>query len=82
MKTTLYNCQSNNCCAYCRKHNCHLTVKQMRTRECLKKQCWYLVKNENHDYWRQREQIKQKRKTRKQTINEYLSQFQGKDLYV
>ena len=37
MKTCLFNTQSDNCCAYCKKHRCSLTVKQMRGRECLKK---------------------------------------------
>lgn len=55
-------------CAFCRHHSCHLTVKQVRQHECLAKQCWYLDKNENHDWWRQREVIKQRRKERKETI--------------
>lgn len=52
-------------CAYCRHHGCYLTVKQTRQRECLKKQCHYLQKNEAHDWWRQREAAKQKRKAKK-----------------
>lgn len=70
MKTCLFNTQSDNCCAYCKKHRCSLTVKQMRGRECLKKQCWYLQKNEEHQFWRQREATKQKRKARKMALNE------------
>ena len=49
-----------------------MTVKQMKQKECLQKQCWHLVKNEEHQYWRQREVMKQKRKARKARINEYL----------
>ena len=70
MKTCLYNTQSNNVAAYCRHHNCSMTVKQIKCKNCLQKQCWYLVKNEEHDWWRQREATKQKRKERKQAINE------------
>lgn len=55
----------NRACAYCVHHHCYLTVKQVRQHECLQKQCWHLKKNENHDWWRQREVMKQKRKARK-----------------
>jgi hypothetical protein len=52
-----------------------MTVKQMKAKNCLGKQCNYMVKNENHDYWRQREIIKKLRKGRKQAINEYVNSF-------
>ena len=65
MKKTLYNCYSDNCCAYCKLHGCSMTVKQMKKKECLKKQCFHLQKNENHDIWRQRERMKEIRKERK-----------------
>lgn len=73
MKTCLYNTQSNNVAAYCRHHNCSMTVKQIKCKNCLQKQCWYLVKNEEHDWWRQREVTKQNRKKRKQARNEMFS---------
>ena len=73
MKQTLYNSHSNNCCAYCKLHQCSMTVKQMKAKECLHKQCWHLVKNEEHDYWRYRASIKQKRKERKDHINQYIT---------
>lgn len=66
---TLYGTSTNRTpCGYCRHHSCYLTVKQMKGHECLKKQCNYLVKNPEHDVWRQREQVKQKRKERKSTL--------------
>lgn len=55
----------NRACAYCKHHHKYLTVKQVRQHECLKKQCFYLQKNENHDWWRQREVIKKKRQEKK-----------------
>ena len=73
MKQTLYNCYSNNCCAYCKLHKCSMTVKQMKMKECLQKQCWHLEKNEDHAYWRQRESMKAKRKSRKERQNEYVA---------
>lgn len=74
MNKTLYNGCSDNCCAYCKLHQCSITVKQMKQKECLQKQCWHLVKNEEHQYWRQREVMKQKRKDRKTRINQqYLA---------
>jgi hypothetical protein len=51
-----------------------MTVKQMKSKECLQKQCWHLVKNEEHAYWKQRETMKQKRKDRKDRMNQqYLA---------
>lgn len=73
MKTCLYNTQSDNVAAYCRHHNCSMTVKQIKCKNCLQKQCWYLVKNEEHDWWRQREVTKQRRKARKQALNELVN---------
>lgn len=75
MEKTLYNCYSDNCAAYCKRHHCNLTVKQMRGKECLKKNCWHLEKNERHEYWRQRERTKNKRKTRKEEINKMIIKF-------
>ena len=75
MKTCLFNTYSDNVAAYCRHHRCGMTVKQMKCKNCLGKQCYYLQKDEDHQYWRQREATKQKRKGRKQAINEYVEQF-------
>lgn len=77
MKECLFNTYSNNCCAYCKLHNCSMTVKQMKVKECLRKQCWHLIKNEEHQYWKQREAVKQKRKDRKQAINAYVYSVSG-----
>lgn len=77
MKECLFNTYSDNCCAYCKLHHVNMTVKQMRTKGCLQKQCWHLEKNEMHQYWRQRESTKQKRKDRKQALNEYVQAVSG-----
>lgn len=69
----LYGTQSNNVVAYCRHHKCGMTVHQMKTKNCLGKQCNYLVKNEQHQYWHQRELAKQKRKARKERIDNYVN---------
>ena len=61
--------EKNRACGYCRHHHKYLTVKQVRQHECLQKQCWHLQKNEQHDWWRQREVIKQRRKDRKISYN-------------
>jgi hypothetical protein len=53
-----------------------MTAKQMKAKGCLQKQCWHLVKNEDHAYWRQRAATKQKRKDRKQMINMYVENIQ------
>jgi hypothetical protein len=66
----LYGTESNNICATCKYHSVGLTVKQMKTKNCLGKQCRHLVKNEAHQYWHQREVAKQKRKNRKLRLME------------
>lgn len=53
-------------CAFCQKHLYYLSVKQVRQHNCLGKQCWYLKKNEQHDWWRHREVIKRKRKEKRE----------------
>ena len=55
---------------YCYYHKAALTVKTMKGHECLKKQCNLLKKYEEHDFWRQHEQKKELRKTRKQSLGE------------
>lgn len=61
----------NRACGFCKHHHCYLTVKQVKQHECLQKQCYYLRKNTSHDWWRQREVMKQKRKMRKERGNLY-----------
>lgn len=65
---TLYGGCSENCAGYCKRHNCGMTVRQIKSRNCLGKQCYYLVKNEDHAWWAQRERTKQKRKNRKEEL--------------
>lgn len=47
---------------YCRHHCAALTAKTLKGHECLKKQCNYLKKYEDNDYWRQREVVKTRKK--------------------
>ena len=75
MQKTLYNGWSDNCCAYCKLHQCGLTAKQMKGRECLRKQCWHLEKKEDHAYWKQRARTKEKRKNRKEYMAEYIREI-------
>lgn len=65
---TLYGGCSENCAGYCKRHCCGITVRQIKSRNCLGKQCYYLVKNEDHAWWAQRERTKQKRKNRKEAL--------------
>lgn len=62
---TLYNAYARNPCAYCKSKDCSLTVKQVKAKKCLQKQCWHLVKYEDHEWWKQRELMKQKKKEKK-----------------
>lgn len=71
----LYGTESNNICAMCSLHCTGITAKQMRQKECLKKQCRYLVKIETHEYWAQRERAKAKRKNRKEEFKKMIGGY-------
>lgn len=71
MEECLFNTYSNNVAAYCKHHNCGMTVKQIKCKNCLGKQCWYLQKNEEHEWWAQRELTKQRRNNRKERMRSY-----------
>lgn len=47
-----------NAVGYCHLHNCNMTHKQMRNRQCLKKGCKNFVPWKQHPYWTQRAQTK------------------------
>ena len=47
---------------YCHYHKCHITSTQLKQKECLKKQCTRLEKYDNHEFWKQRELKKAKKK--------------------
>ena len=64
---TLYGTVARSPCAYCRKHQCSLTWKQVKTKSCLSKQCWHLVKYD-HEVWRQRELQKQRKKANREEM--------------
>jgi hypothetical protein len=46
---------------YCHHHHCYVSLPQLKQKECLKKQCNALERYE-HEYWRQRELSKAKKK--------------------
>ena len=61
----MYGAESDNVCAYCRRHKKGMTVKQVRKKEWLKKNCRYLVKYETHTKKKKSETMKQKKKKKK-----------------
>ena len=54
-----------------------MTVKQIRGKECLAKNCWYLQKNEEHEWWAQRKRAKAKRKNRRANIKNMMDENGG-----
>ncbi len=44
---------------FCFCHKVCLTAKQLKSRECLNKQCRYLIKYEKHQFWVERDRKKQ-----------------------
>lgn len=66
---SLYSGTPKNPPAYCKHHRCYITVAEMKRHECLQKQCSCMIRFEQHPYWKQREVMKQKRKSRKEAID-------------
>ena len=66
MLQSLYNTEitEKRAVAYCKRHHCYITATQVKHKECLNKQCYHLEKRE-HEFWKQRELTKQRRKNRK-----------------
>ena len=68
---TLYHTYAKKPCGYCKQKGVSITVPQLKKKECLKKQCWHLVKYD-HEYWTQREAIKKKKKENKKKRDEKI----------
>ncbi len=52
------------CVGYCKFHKCYMTFKQIKKKQCLQKQCGALERLP-HQFWKQREIKKQKKKDKK-----------------
>ena len=65
MLHSLYNTEisERRCVGFCWKHCCYVTSTQLRQKECLKKECNALERYE-HEFWRQRELKKARRKNK------------------
>ena len=70
MLASLYNTEitEKRAVGYCNRHHCYITTKQIKQKECLSKQCHHLEKRD-HEFWRQRELTKLRRKNRKDRIS-------------
>ncbi len=66
--TCLYNTESYfcRCVGYCTFHKAYLTAKQLKTKNCLGKQCNNLIRQTSHHFWLERELQKLDKKLRKQ----------------
>ncbi|MBO4556042.1 MAG: hypothetical protein J5706_04715 [Elusimicrobiales bacterium] len=64
-RRTLFRGTSTNLCGWCHYHDCGLTVRQMRVKKCLKKQCHWFQRFPEHGIWQQREAAKRAKKQRK-----------------
>lgn len=49
------------CVAFCRQKGRYLTAHQLKSKGCLGKQCKFLAKIEDREFWRQRDILKKKK---------------------
>lgn len=64
VRRTLYGSETTNTAGFCCKHYRSLTPNQIVTRQCLGKDCRYLVRHE-HPFWEERAAKRKQRKDRK-----------------
>lgn len=66
MLQSLYNTEisEKRAVGFCCRHHCYVTSTQIKQKQCLNKQCYHLEKRD-HEFWRQRELTKMRRKMRK-----------------
>ena len=69
MLQSLYNTEisERRVVGYCKRHHCYISSTQIKQKQCLSKQCYHLEKHE-HEFWRQRELTKQKRRIRRECL--------------
>lgn len=58
------------CVGYCYYHKKWVTAKQMGRKGCIQKHCGAFEVREAHPVWEQRRKAKEKRKERKEWLNE------------
>lgn len=64
--------------AYCRKHRKAMTVRVLRKRNCLGRQCHWLVKHPEHPFWSEQAERKEKRRERKRRLEEQYLEITGR----
>lgn len=57
-------------CCY-RNHRGYISQNILKEKQCLRKECTCLIKNENHPYWKERERIKALKRAKKQESYTY-----------
>ena len=57
--------QKEKACGYCYYHKCYLTTRMVKSHQCLQKQCNCLKKIKTHEWWKQRDLMKQRKKAKK-----------------
>lgn len=78
MKPVFWNTQSNNVCAFCKKHCVWMTPKQMKKRNCIARHCDALSPLQDHGYWKNRAVRKEQRKNRKKRLEaQYMAIVSG-----
>ena len=63
-----------NCPGYCKYHKKYLTVRQIKQKHCLGKQCKCLNKLD-HKFWEQRERKKQRKLNNVQAVYYFRQPF-------
>lgn len=76
----LFNTESyfSRCVGYCNFHKAYLTAKQLKTKNCLGKQCNALIRQNSHPFWLERSLHKLDKRHRKEEAAARLNSFETK----
>ncbi|MCQ2576694.1 MAG: hypothetical protein MJ162_08100, partial [Treponema sp.] len=66
------------CVGFCSFHNAYLTTKQLKTKNCLGKNCNALIRQNGHPFWIERSLHKVNRKSRKEEVTAKLNSVRTK----
>lgn len=73
VRVDIFGRYCRNPCGFCFYHKKLLTVKQLKAKRCLQKECGALYRYQTHPFWAQREKVKELRDERKREKDAYYN---------
>ena len=77
MSSELVKCAFNQyarkskCIGWCRKHNCYLTLNNVKNMKCIQKKCFHLIRLDRQ-FWRDLDKKRADKRSKKNGTNESI----------